>query len=38
MTSPIDPDWENTDVPFDDEAEPEDADIEHTATDEEVSQ
>lgn len=38
MTSPIDPDWENTDVPFDESAEPEDADVQHLATPEEVGE
>lgn len=36
MTSPLEPEWDELGIPVDDEAEPEDAAVEHEASQEEV--
>lgn len=36
MKSPLEPEWEELGIPVDDDAEPDDAGVEHNATPEEV--
>ena len=36
MTSPLEPEWEELGIPIDDDAEPDDADVEHLASEGEV--